>query len=298
MSASLSPTLDYFSYYISNVNEHSKHSLRFLLILAGHCNLLCKGGVHKLKTGSLVLIENNLSYQIQTHSGDFYCNVLDIGYCSSHTNCVYFADLAQTYQNIQILVQNNPKLTYLTDRLSTHQRMIELLQIYMTSKTLNKSLLISYTLYTILKNIEQNLVESNKHLPYNRHISQSLRYIHNHYTESISAYDIAKELNLHVNYFHNIFFKYMGTTFLTYITTLRMNHAKELLASTTLSIDEISKRCSIENTKYFFRIFKKHVGSSPNEYRKNYNLTPLLGNGQYIITNKDSEKLIGVRGEL
>lgn len=295
MDPALSPTLEHFSYYIGGANERTQNPLRFLLTLAGQCQFLSKHSSLKLKTGSLLLLGSNEAYQIHQQSPDFYCNLLDIGLRSGAQ--IAFADLAEICCRIQQNLADNGNAILMTDKLSAHQRMVELLQVYMGSQSLDKSLLICYSLYSLIKNAERNLQDSLRQYPYNRHISQSLRYIHENYTESISAQDVAEEVGIHVNYLHSIFLKHTGKTLLEYINELRIAYAKELLAGTTLSIETIALRCSYENSKYFFRIFKKLTGTSPNAYRKSYNLTPRLGNGQYIITNNDRPVLIGTRGE-
>jgi len=53
-----------------------------------------------------------------------------------------------------------------------------------------------------------------------------------------------------------------------YLIYLRINHAKELLESTSLSINEISRQLGFSYTCYFSRIFKSKTGLSPSEYQR------------------------------
>ena len=53
-----------------------------------------------------------------------------------------------------------------------------------------------------------------------------------------------------------------------YLIELRLNRAKELLKYTPLPVNEIALSVGIANPYYFSRLFKKHTGTSPTEYRK------------------------------
>ena len=53
----------------------------------------------------------------------------------------------------------------------------------------------------------------------------------------------------------------------SYVTQLRINRAKELLAASEMKIRDIAQAVGFEDEKYFSRRFTKEVGMSPNEYR-------------------------------
>ncbi|MNH42191.1 Arabinose operon regulatory protein [compost metagenome] len=48
---------------------------------------------------------------------------------------------------------------------------------------------------------------------------------------------------------------------------MRINHAKELLDATHLSIGEVGYQVGLEDPYYFSKVFKKYVGMSPSEYK-------------------------------
>lgn len=70
-------------------------------------------------------------------------------------------------------------------------------------------------------------------------------------------------------YFIKLFKKNIGFTPHDYYTRLIIDKSSNLLINTSYSISEISKLCGIEDTLYFSRMFKKHMGMSPLAYRKN-----------------------------
>lgn len=63
--------------------------------------------------------------------------------------------------------------------------------------------------------------------------------------------------------------KAFGVTISKYIISLRMKHAAELLRSTQLPIADVAENCGFNNLSYFMRMFKKHYGRTPTEYRRN-----------------------------
>ena len=68
------------------------------------------------------------------------------------------------------------------------------------------------------------------------------------------------------------FKKQMGMSPTKYIIKLRTDNAKELLRSTNLTIREIGAICGYDDVNFFRKTFKKEVGISPSEYRKEFSI--------------------------
>lgn len=62
----------------------------------------------------------------------------------------------------------------------------------------------------------------------------------------------------------------IGVGFLTYLTNIRMENARKLLVSTSLSIGEISSRCGYADYRVFTKAFKKNEGITPSQYRREF----------------------------
>lgn len=71
-----------------------------------------------------------------------------------------------------------------------------------------------------------------------------------------------------VSSFFRKFKLYTGMTPLQYLLDIRLANAKKLLESTNYSIGEVASLVGYDNALYFSRLFHKHVGISPKEYRK------------------------------
>lgn len=88
------------------------------------------------------------------------------------------------------------------------------------------------------------------------------------YREHFSLDELAA--SFHINKFQicRDFKKYYKTTPLQYVNSVRLEHAKELLQNTALSVNEISWRVGFENVNYFIQLFKRENGTTPALYRK------------------------------
>ena len=99
-------------------------------------------------------------------------------------------------------------------------------------------------------------------------IQQARIYIESHYSEPISLKQLSSLYHLNISYFSTSFKAATGKTFSEYLTWIRMEKAKQLLAGKSVKISEAATLTGYENTSYFGKAFKKYTGMLPNEYLK------------------------------
>lgn len=99
-------------------------------------------------------------------------------------------------------------------------------------------------------------------------ISRAKRFIQDNYCKEISLDDVSREMNISPYYFSKLFKEEEGINFIEYLTALRIDRAKELLADKQKSVKEISTCCGYADPNYFSRIFKKQTDMTPREYRE------------------------------
>lgn len=85
--------------------------------------------------------------------------------------------------------------------------------------------------------------------------------------EEISLNTVAARVSISPSYFSSIFSQEMGVTFVEYLTSVRMERAKELLMCSNLKTSEIGYEVGYKDSHYFGYLFKKTVGCTPKEYR-------------------------------
>ena len=102
----------------------------------------------------------------------------------------------------------------------------------------------------------------------NRNFFKLIKYINEHFTTDISSQKLAEELSLNACYIGQLLKKETGTTLPQYLNELRINHAKELLLTTNMGINEIGEACGYQDYFYFIKKFKKSTGKTPSAFRQ------------------------------
>ncbi|MBR4030333.1 MAG: helix-turn-helix domain-containing protein, partial [Clostridia bacterium] len=93
-------------------------------------------------------------------------------------------------------------------------------------------------------------------------------YIDHNYNEKLMINDLAQKFFLNPSYLSGLFKEETGKPFTAYLVECRLNKAVELLENTDLSSSEISVQVGYEDYFHFSKLFKKHIGISPSNYRK------------------------------
>lgn len=94
-------------------------------------------------------------------------------------------------------------------------------------------------------------------------------YMEKNYDKDLKLETIAKNFNYNSAYLGKLFRKEMGETFNNSLDMIRITNARKLLEETNLKVYQISERVGYSSMDYFYMKFKKYVGISPKEYRKN-----------------------------
>lgn len=100
-------------------------------------------------------------------------------------------------------------------------------------------------------------------------MKQILREIQDSYTEDVTLNSLAEKYNISVSRLSTRMKENLGMSFTKYLTSRRVQRAKELLADESLSIEQIAEMVGYRDYFYFIRVFKKATGVSPSVYRKN-----------------------------
>jgi len=102
-----------------------------------------------------------------------------------------------------------------------------------------------------------------------RLLDRAVSYIDQNYTNpDISMDGVCEYLGISISYLSLLFKKHKDTTFVKYLTGVRMEKARELLTLTDHRIIEIAEKCGYRDVYYFSHSFKKFMGVSPKRYRE------------------------------
>ena len=103
-----------------------------------------------------------------------------------------------------------------------------------------------------------------------RTITGITRYLQEHLAEEISLAVLAEQFHLNPQYISQLFKSEIGVNFLAYLTNIRMEKAKKLLLSTSLSIAEVAEQSGYGDYRVFTKVFKKSEGITPSQYRRDF----------------------------
>ena len=98
-----------------------------------------------------------------------------------------------------------------------------------------------------------------------KRLSNVFDYINQHYTERLTLSDAAEMAYMSPNYFSQYFKKVTGQNFSDYLSGLRIKKAQELLKNSDMSVIDIAMACGFHNMSNFYRMYKKHTGSTPSQ---------------------------------
>lgn len=125
--------------------------------------------------------------------------------------------------------------------------------------------------FNLLNNILTNIMLELEPMQFTRannpYVEEALLLIEKRYAQPLKLKDISDELHINSCYLSRLFHQYAGSSFSSCLVHTRINHAKELLVSTKLSVEEIGVRCGFCNASHFIRLFRQQEGLTPFQFR-------------------------------
>lgn len=155
-------------------------------------------------------------------------------------------------------VQNTPQLIYLMEQL------FQLWQRRGHMTAMRRKILLQEMLLTLLQDFRAQKIAGDTTAA----IEHTQDYMVNHYQEPLTLEGLAQMAGLSVSHYSRLFKKYIGYSPIDYLTHLRIDRAKELLALSDYKLKSVANSVGYSDEFYFSRIFKKIEGISPREYAK------------------------------
>jgi len=112
------------------------------------------------------------------------------------------------------------------------------------------------------------LVQNKSRNMYSLSVRKILDYIEFNLNMPLTLKNISEKFNLSAPYISSQFKKEVGTTVIRYVNQLRINDAIKLLDSSSMSIQDVAAYVGIPDYNYFTKVFKKEMGITPSDYRK------------------------------
>jgi AraC-like DNA-binding protein len=94
------------------------------------------------------------------------------------------------------------------------------------------------------------------------------RYIQDHYADDLRLVTVSEAVFVSPYYISHLFQRELGTTFLKYLTAVRMRHGRRLLSDTDLPVEVVAEQVGYQAPKRFRELFKRTFQVTPSEYRR------------------------------
>lgn len=98
-------------------------------------------------------------------------------------------------------------------------------------------------------------------------IKRICQYMEEHYQEDITLSLLAEKMHYSPSYLSRFFKAITGTNVITYLYRIRIAKAQKFLIETNDKMSVIAQKTGFCSTQYFNRVFKKHTGMTPTQYR-------------------------------
>ena len=103
---------------------------------------------------------------------------------------------------------------------------------------------------------------------YDAFVNKAVKFIDENLQHKLTVNGLCEEFHVSKNYLYEAFRNNLGCTVTEYINQQRIGKAKELLTKSNASVYQVAEMVGIYNDTYFCKLFKKHSGVTPTEYRK------------------------------
>ncbi|MTI80492.1 MAG: helix-turn-helix transcriptional regulator [Firmicutes bacterium] len=125
---------------------------------------------------------------------------------------------------------------------------------------------------TLIREVKNNFQCAISHLNYTdkKCINTAISFLVENYQRNITLDEIAKLVNYSPYHFIRIFKAETGKTPLEFFQEIKIEKAKELLKRRKKNITEICHICGFNNPSHFTNVFRRKVGTSPTQFRKDF----------------------------
>lgn len=124
--------------------------------------------------------------------------------------------------------------------------------------------------FSLLHQVSRDIFEDNWEKKSSKHshtVLQIQNYIQENYASEITLSRLASVINYNSTYISRLFKAETGQGIAEYITLVRIQHAKELLKNSSLTVQDISDTVGFDTPQYFSTVFKRKEKLSPTDYR-------------------------------
>ena len=248
--------------------KHRFHS--FWMITKGSGEFIINGTPHKAESGKLFVIVPGTEYEARTAEGgmlEYYFVRFDCAISYEEKEQWHFDKLKEDEFPLSgmYVLQNAPQV------INLYEQLYHLWQRRGQVVTMRRKILFQELLLSIVQDLRAQEVTGSTTLA----IERTIDYMVTHYKKNLTLDELAHIAGLSNSHYSRLFKKYSGYSPIDYLTHLRMDRAKELLALSDYRLKAVARSVGYQDEFYFSRIFKKVVGESPSSFAQKHRTNQL-----------------------
>jgi len=257
-------------------NELQTRDCRLFYILSDNGSIVVGGKQYELHYGCVILFQSGTKYTWKVDNKIDYISV-NFDYTQNHSHLTKSMhpihasvfDESSTLEHIKFedaWILNKPLIINNCTFLESRMRLITT-EFYLGDaycEELLSSIVKSVIISAVRRKHSADTLVSPKDITLTEKI---LEYIQTNYMKHLTNEDIAKEFFLNPIYMNRIFKKQTGISIHAFILKYRLNVAMTILRTGNVSIQETAAMVGFQDPIHFNKTFKKHIGTTPNQYR-------------------------------
>lgn len=256
---------DIFKAPMRNMHHHNAFELYY--IIKGEREYFIEDEFFKLNTGDLVIIPQNLLHRTEGKGASRILIYFSLDYLKK-----FF-----TPEMINCLSIHHPFVFRPEDNLQDQFGLMLntlLMEYNRASRECSQQddpILAGY-LYQILFTLTSS---SNTYIPQeysDSRIGNIVKYINENYSQITDIEEIADHFYISKYHLCRIFNQNLGVPLITYLNTIKIRKACDMIKAGKTSFTEIAMKCGFNSSSYFCKVFKAEKSVSPTEYKKQYKL--------------------------
>ncbi|NBD23935.1 AraC family transcriptional regulator [Paenibacillus glycinis] len=252
---------------------HTHDWTEFMYVMSGTCTVETHDGAVALRKGDLIMLDAGIPHKLIVEKAS-PCRMLNVEFTFKPCGGIYPSakQLSDNDAEFAAFLERGLGTVVLRDSADV-QHILKSLVLELdigrsgASRENMTNLLISQLLVRVARLAAEDAKDGAER-QIHRYVQIAAEYLHQHYDCDIQARDVAAAVNLHPVYLQRIFKANMSVSITEYLTELRMEKAKMLLARTDVPIIEVADYIGLNSRQYFSMLFKKMTGMSPAAYRK------------------------------
>ncbi len=258
--------------------EHTHSVLEFYYLRTGHCLYIINGAYVRLDAGDIVLVAPGVHHST-SYTGTTPSERIAV-YINTDALPPHLAD--QVPELFRMLQTSDKRITDKTGRPIIEELLRRIAKEQFSPSPSSNVLLSLYVSELLIQTLNhstraKDLFISMKDMQSD--IEQALQIIDTRFSQPLSLDTIASELKLNPVYFSHKFKTTTGHTFKEYLNNVRIRNATHQLLVSDDTITKVALDSGFSSSNYFKDLFRKYMGCSPREYRKQATVSSKFGSG-------------------